>query len=338
MDAADVHLVRSADRAQLVEAFTSAVGKPVGLEGVLANLDRTGSVAGVTGSAASWGFRWNDEDVRDQHWFPQGITVLDRGAVPGREILCTSWYSRDGGGSRISVVDLASGGAPQYRHVLLVEPSMRDDGRIDVRPVRVHAGGLAWHAPYLHVAATARGLVVLRLEDVVRVDSPEATWGYRYVLPVRFTYDGVAGDGVEPLRYSFVSTVAGENGPMLVAGEYGRGERTTRLVSYGVAGTTGLLREDTTGTVRPAAVHHGGVEGMQGVTVVGDTFYVTTSAGRWGRGDLHVGRPGSFERFARVLPTGVEDLTYDAGGNRLWSLTEYPGRRFVFAVERLRFS
>ncbi len=337
MDAADVHLVRSADRAQLVEAFTSAVGKRVGLEGVLAKLNRTGSAARVGGSAVDWGFRWNDEDVRDQQWFPQGITVVDQVAIPGRGVLCTSWYSREGGGSRITVVDLASG-TPHYRHVLLVEPSMRDDGRIDVRPVRVHAGGLAWHAPYLYVAATARGLVVLRLEDVVRVDSAEAMWGYRYVLPVRFTYDGAAGDGVEPLRYSFVSAGFGDDGPMLFAGEYGRGERTTRLVSYDVAGATGLLREAAPGTARPASVHHGGVEGMQGVAVVGDAFYVSTSAGRWGRGDLHVGRPGSFRPFARVLPTGVEDLTYDAGGDRLWSLTEYPGRRFVFAVDRSRFS
>jgi hypothetical protein len=37
-----------------------------------------------------------------------------------------------------------------------------------------------------------------------------------------------------------------------------------------------------------------------------------------------------------VLPVGVEDLSYWPSEDRLWSLSEYPGRRFVFAMDRAR--
>lgn len=340
MDAAGVRLVRTRDRAADVAAFAASLGTVVGLDGVLADLNRSGRAVAVPGRAAGWGFRWSDHDVRSQRWWPQGITVPEPDLAGDRDVLCTSWYCRaDGGtnsGSRVTFVDLVDGAGPRYRHVLLVEPSLGVDHDLDVRPVRIHAGGLAWHGPFLHVAATARGLVVFRPADVVRVSSPERTWGYRYVLPVRFTYDGVADPGVEPMRYSFLSVQVVNGRPVVHAGEYGRGGRTTRMVDYELDPATSLLRE-TAGAVRPRCLHPSGPEGMQGVAVVDDAFYVTTSAGRWGRGDLHVGRPGSFSRFARVLPVGVEDLSFWRSRDQLWSLTEYPGRRFVFGMDRARF-
>jgi hypothetical protein len=51
---------------------------------------------------------------------------------------------------------------------------------------------------------------------------------------------------------------------------------------------------------------------------------------------LYVGRPGAFRRHARVLPVGVEDLAYWPSRDELWTLSEYPGRRFVLAMERSR--
>jgi hypothetical protein len=58
----------------------------------------------------------------------------------------------------VTFVDLSDLQHPRYQHVLLVAPVRRDDGAIDVLPVRIHAGGLAWQGPVLHVAGTARGL------------------------------------------------------------------------------------------------------------------------------------------------------------------------------------
>ena len=71
---------------------------------------------------------------------------------------------------------------------------------------------------------------------------------------------------------------------------------------------------------------------MQGVAVDGDTWFVSASSGKGVPGDLHVGRPGSFVRHRGVLPPGPEDLDRDDTG-RLWCATEWPGRRWVFAVD-----
>ena len=53
-------------------------------------------------------------------------------------------------------------------------------------------------------------------------DSTDDAFGYRFVLPVRFAYDAAATDGVEQMRYSFLSLDRGSRPPQLVAGEYGR--------------------------------------------------------------------------------------------------------------------
>ena len=51
-----------------------------------------------------------------------------------------------------------------------------------LRPLRVHAGGIVWNGPYLHVAATARGLVTCRVDDIMRVPDVRGTGAYRLGL------------------------------------------------------------------------------------------------------------------------------------------------------------
>jgi len=364
-----VHLVPSGERVDEVAALASLMGGRVGLEGVLADLNRTAVVATVPGRAPVWGFRWNAEDNRSQRWFPQGITTsADRGdssevdaeevdadGVDGRLVVCTSWYSQDIGGlnkgARVTFVDVTSRSAPRYRHVLLVEPFLSAAGVVDVRPVHVHAGGLVWHGPYLHVAGTRRGLLSFRLDDIVRVptsgdasalrlhpDGAVDGFGYKYLLPVRFTYDAFAEDGFEQLRYSFLSLDRSTSPHQLVAGEYGRDGKTTRLVRYELDPTTSLLITHADGVARPLQLPVVGVEGMQGATVVDGTYYVTTSSGRYGYGSLYVGQPGAFTCHAKVLPIGPEDITYWPSRDELWSLTEYPSRRYVFVMNRSEFT
>ena len=91
--------------------------------------------------------------------------------------------------------------------------------RAGLEPLRVHAGGVVWYGPYLHVAATASGVITCRLDDLLRVPDdvarrreparargrPVSSYGYRYVLPVRFAYSAMTDDGLERLRYSFLS-------------------------------------------------------------------------------------------------------------------------------------
>lgn len=352
-----VGLVRTGERVAEGEALTELLGGRVGIAGVLEDLDRTVSLTTVPGKAAAGGFRWSHEDNWDHDWFPQGITSsADRGdpeTVDGRHVLCTSWYSSRASatqrGARLTFVDVTDGRPPRYRHVLLVEPVVAADGRVDVLPVAVHAGGLLWYGDHLHVAATAQGICSFRLQDLVRV-APRSgrdrlqvrrnglvdSFGYRYLLPLRFRYEAVADPQVVGLRYSFLSVDRSTAPHHLVAGEYGRRGMTTRLVRFGLDPRSSLLQLDVNGRAHPLSLDEGGVRAMQGATVVDGRFYVTSSAGRYRRGSMWVGHPGRFRKHACVLPPGPEDLAYWPSTRHLWSLTEYPGRRYVFAMDRAR--
>jgi len=353
-----VHLVQAGERVNEVSALASWLGGTVGISGVLADLNRAAVVTAVPGTAAVWGFTWDAEDNRSRRWFPQGITTsADQGDpedVEGREVVCTSWYSHDiqglNKGTRLTFVDITDRSAPRYRHVLLVEPVLTASG-VDVRPVQVHAGGIAWHGPYLHVAGTARGLVTFRLDDILQVpvsghrsalrllpSGAVDSFGYRYLLPVRFTYDAFADDGFERMRYSFLSIDRSTSPHHLVAGEYGRRAMSTRLVRYELDPSTSLLRAHPDGYARPLELALGGVEGMQGATVVNGTYYLTTSSGAYGHGSMYVGQPGAFTCHPGVLPIGTEDITYWPSRDELWSLTEYPSRRYVYAMNRSGFT
>jgi hypothetical protein len=76
---------------------------------------------------------------------------------------------------------------------------------------------------------------------------------------------------------------------------------------------------------------------MQGAVLVGGRLHLSTSAGLRGRGSLWTGRPGHLHRHAKVLPPGPEDLTHWPSRDELLTLTEYPRRRVVLALDRRRF-
>jgi hypothetical protein len=71
---------------------------------------------------------------------------------------------------------------------------------------------------------------------------------------------------------------------------------------------------------------------MQGACRVRGTYVVSASFGRFRRGHLWVGGAGSFRKHAGALPAGPEDLSHDPQSGRLWTQTEYPGRRSVLSV------
>lgn len=321
----------------------------VGLDGVLDRLDRTGTWTDVPGDAAERGFRWDDRDVDTRWWFPQGITAhLDPddaacdGPWSGRPVLLTSWYGHGGLGylllgSRISVVDLGLSASPRYAHVRLVE-ERRLAGVPGLRRVPVHAGGLAWYRDHLFVAASGGGLRIFRPADVQRLRSRMRGRGARHVLPQVGAYEAQADSGLRGMVYSFLSLEHGDETDHLVAGEYGRkGSGRHRLLRFALDRSTGLLRTDADGIARPVELGEG-VPRMQGATIVDGTWFITASAGEGNHGDLWVGRPGALVKHRGVLPTGPEDVTAWPGTDRLWSLTEWPGRRWVFPVDGARWS
>jgi hypothetical protein len=185
-----VHLTPTAELTAEIDALATRHGGRVGLEVVLADLDRRLRRTWAPCRTPHRAWTWEREDRRDERWWPQGISP-----APGGRYVATTWYAK-GGGVRVSFLDTRR---RRYRHVELVSPTAEGHG-----PLRAHAGGLVWLGTRLYVAATGKGLWVCDTDDVVR--GPDG-----YVLPVRHRLVPS-----EPFRFSFVS-LAGDN---LVVGEY----------------------------------------------------------------------------------------------------------------------
>ncbi len=362
---AQATLHRGADRVGAIDALVARGARRVGLGGVLDDLDRRAEPArsrlsGLVDVARA--FTWQAEDRASRRWWPQGITSsadaatdLDGGgSSEGPPVLITSAYARTvrgvSQGCRISVVDLSDPESPRYRHVLLVDVRRDERGAPVLRPLRAHAGGIVWHGPYLHVAATGKGFWTCRLDDLLRVDprpdrdrigvGPDgiAAFGHPYLLPVRFPHVSRTAEGGEPLRFSFLSRSHGTERLELLAGEYGHGAMTTRLWHHDLDPATHLPAVDADGATRPRPSTVAGVERMQGAVVAGGRLHVTTSRGRFRRGSLWVERGGALVHQEYATPPGPEDLTYWPGRDELWSLSEHPHSRFVFALDRRRFT
>jgi len=350
-----IHLQRSEERADQIEALAAACGGRAGIGGVLADLNRLMHRSWAPGLKVHEALTWERHDQVTRRWWPQGLTWNGEPTEAGdRDVVAVSWYSKTvdevGKGTRISFLDLE---ARRYRHVLLVQPVVRADGRVDLKPLKAHAGGIVWWGPYLHVAGTRKGIFTARLEDIVRIPdarrSPDRTrigrdgdrlaaFDYEYVLPVRFAYRAFSDEGFDPLRYSFLSLDRSADGPYLVAGEYGRRKQTTRLVRYPLDPATYHLVSGEDGFSRPLLLDEQGERGMQGVAIEDGRWYVTSSRGPWGLGSLYVGTPGRFKRHRWALPIGPEDISYSPATDLLWSVTEHPWRRWVYSVRRSRVS
>ena len=324
-------------------SLADRLGERVGIDGVLADLSHRGRAARLRGVERARGFGWDGHDSRTHHWWPQGVTTsADNGAAPlvdTHRVLLAAWYRRDGDrndrAARVSVVDLGTTAEPperpSYEHVLLVEAG-RDPVSKSVRHehVRVHAGGLVWYDDRLLVADTRGGLRVFDLADVVRVavGTPD-THGCRFVLPQSGRLLASAGEGTEPLRWSFCSVDrTGTDGPSLVAGEYSKPGTGARLARFPLP--SGRLDG---ARLQAAEVLTTDIPSMQGACRVRGTYLVSASHGGHLRGHLWTGRgDGGWHRHAGALPIGPEDLSHDPHTNRLWTQTEYPGKRFVVSV------
>ena len=354
-----VHLQRTDENAREIDALAAVLGKPAGLDGVLGDLKyqarRSRIPARLLGRAVSEAYTWNDYDQRDPQWYPQGISTSadasDTETVAGRRVLLATWYStgRDGvkRGSRVTFLDLDT---LKYRHVLLVIPVFDKSGELSLRPMNIHAGGIVWAGQWLHIAATRRGFVTARVDDIMRVagddDRPDdigvdghrvASFGHRYVLPVRTTYKAFTDDGHQRLRYSFASLDRGTDPPAVVAGEYNTGSDLSRLARYQLDPDTWQLQTGSDGFSRPLEIDEGGVLRMQGVAVAGGRYHATVSHGPFVPGTIYSGPSGRLKPKRLALPMGPEDLSYWPSTDMLWSLSEHPRRRWIVAMKRSAF-
>ncbi len=355
-----VHLQRTDENVREIAALAGVLGEPTGLVGLLGDLKYAVRPARVVprllGRAVREAYRWDAHDERDELWYPQGIsTSADASETEdfgGRRVVVATWYStgKDGikRGSRVTFVDLDSG---RYRHVLLVVPVFDESGDLKLKPMNIHAGGIVWAGPYLHITATNRGFVTARVDDIMRVSGDDThpdrfgldgttlhSFGHRYVLPVRFTYQAHTDKGHEKLRYSFMSLDRRSEPPALVAGEYaGDRKATTRLARYPLDPQTWQLAAGEDGLSRPLAIDEGGVRQMQGAVIAAGRVHVTVSHGPWMPGTMCAGQPGSMRVRRWAVPMGPEDMSYWPSTDRLWTLTEHPRRRWIVSMDRSWF-
>jgi hypothetical protein len=325
-----------------IDGLAVRVGERVGLDGVLADLDRRAQAWVAPVRFLAEGYRWDRRDMRDREWYPQGVTTsadagLGDDTYRGRRIAVVSWYAKSIGdapsrGSRLSFVDITDRADPRYRHVLLVEPA--DDG--STRPLRLHVGGAVWVGSSMLVVDTRGGLRVFDLADILRVD-PAAYDGYRYLLPQRLAYRAENAEGAEPFRFSFVSVDRTAPRPQLVVGEYATGDATRRLMTLALDGGGPAPLSLTDGLASPTAVEDG-VPRTQGALVVDGRRYASVGRGVHRRGSMWTWRAGESPREHRAsLAVGPEDLSYWPRRDEIWSASEEPGRRFVYAVHRSAF-
>ena len=351
-----VRLTRTEENLAEIDALAALLGGRAGVETVLADLNRQGRRALPWGRAVRRAFTWDREDRATPRWYPQGITTSadadDSERVAGRQVVVVAWYYQDehgnNQGSRVTFVDLET---LRYRHVLLVSPRLRK-GKVTLAPLKVHAGGIVWRGPYLHVAATTKGFMTCRLDDLMRIpderggrdlerlgiDGDEvASYGYRYVLPARFAYQAYTDEGHERMKYSFLS-LDRAGGP---AGDRGR------RVRPGHAGQPAGALPARPG-VRPAAQRAG-----RGLPARRPR--VRRRAGHAGR----LGGPGAVprdgvarsvearldvRRRARTPASAPVGDAHGSRGHRLLALdrpalvgSEHPRRRWVFAMPRAFF-
>jgi hypothetical protein len=297
-----MHLTRTPDLTAEVDALTARHGGRVGLDAVVLDRRLRRTLAPCLSFHRAW--TWDRADRHDLEWWPQGIAV-----TPGRDRVATTWYAKSGG-ARLSLLDLRR---RRYQHVTLVVPTA--DGH---KPLRVHAGGLAWHGSRLYVAATHAGLWVCDAEDVVRTPDGE------YLLPVRCQLSPVSDEQDEPLRFSFVTIDDVTDPPSLVVGEYGGRRQTRRMAEMPIDGG-------------PATVVAHDVLRAQGVARIDGRLYISSSNGRRGLGSIWSGAPGDLREHRRALPVGPEDLAYDVRTERLWTVTEHPRRRWIVSLRRRSF-
>jgi hypothetical protein len=95
-----VHLRRTDENVREIDALGTLLGGPVGVDAVLADLNRKASRTfvlgrGRLGRAVDWGFAWDREDRGDERWWPQGVSTSadasDTEDIGGKHVLAVTW-------------------------------------------------------------------------------------------------------------------------------------------------------------------------------------------------------------------------------------------------------
>lgn len=281
---------------------------------------------------------WTSGDQETSQWYPQGITGL-----PDHRLL-VSWYHKGDKGVRVSFVDLEDPESVPYRHVLLVEPSSEDPRQF--RPIDSHAGGLARIGSKVYVMNSSKGVRVFDLEDLYRAEldpkKSKVGWieGEPFALNYRYYWIQEAFldlGGQDPAKFSWASVDwspvdRGGPQPWIVTGNYHADEDPYDNPPAGM----------NWWRTSPEL----GLEKIRDSRSLGASFFPRNQGGATRQGWIFTVHSGSEAQLqiARDLPRGLadyvsfpwahgtEDLHISRDSGLMWSLTEHPKRRMVFAV------
>lgn len=304
----------------------------------------------------------NSGDNQTTEWYPQGVTGTGDAQADdfwgSKQAILTSWYHSEKG-IRVSFLDTDTG---KYRHVLLVEPYTNSYGNPSYRAVKIHAGGIVWYGNYLYVVDTRKGIRVFDMryvfdlgessngdtsnKDLIgRQNGIYYGHGYKYVMPQvgAWTVPGEqTGDTCEPSgppRFSFVGLDRSTVPDSLITGEYCNPPNPEddptlygRVARWPLDASTGQLQTADDGRVYASEAYRLPKAHAQGALSINGNWYTMTSAGETNNGKLYQGTPENTPSY-RVAGIGPEDLYYWPKRNELWTVTEHPGKRVLYAVQ-----
>ncbi|OIJ63391.1 hypothetical protein [Streptomyces mangrovisoli] len=290
-----------------LDRLASAMGRPVGVDTVLADADRTlRDSADCTPAerealpaepTATRAYCWDADDTRT--WQPGAVTTSgdadDDGHWGTHRVILSGW-SRHGSLARIAFVDADDPARLSYTWVLLTVPV---DGGRDYRALASTVTGMVWYQQKLLVTAGRAGAQALYVYDLRRIqrataDTPavgrvRGGWsahGYRYVMPAVGSYE-LTGGACTARADSGTPCVAGigldrSTAPdSLVAAEAGAagGDRSTRLWRYSFDGARGgLLATGATGRADATQAYETKAGGTGGVLSYRSGWYLGGTA------------------------------------------------------------
>lgn len=335
----------------------------VSVASVVGSANRSGAACPAHAPARAASFCWESGDNTTTDWYPQGISssadASTSGSYQGKSVIVNSWYWHPvlgaQKGDRMSFVDYSNPAAPRYRFVLLAQPYTDAGGHPDFKAeigsdgLSLHAGGIAWFGHWLYVADTWGGFRVFDTDHIWKVatgdksrvgrqsDGSYQAFDYAYVLPEAFRYGASTAGGYAKLRFSAVSVDQTGGAPSMVVPEYNLpGDGTHRVVRFPADAGTHLLAASSDGLVHGTEAYETNIPQMQGAASVKGKFYASTShtTSTSGYGTLYTfGASSGPTAHANDLPRSPEDVSYWGPKDWLWSQTENPGGRVVYAMK-----
>ena len=194
---------------------------------------------GQVGPGAVSAFKWSAKDNTGK-WIPQGITgsaaAQADGLIGGHRSLLVSWYQDTASSpARISFVNADSLDGATYNSATLVIPSGRT-----VRPIKTHAGGIAWYKHYLFRRRDPCRRAGLRHQLHPRRQEAPADRGSQRALRAAAGfgfYQQVKGQGC---THRSCSVETDRSAPALITGKYQDKKHNRRIVRWPLDADSGL--------------------------------------------------------------------------------------------------